>query len=596
MKGRTAPSRSSPFDVSEQKLFDLGVTDFNADGSLDVFSTNHKYRGTLLAGNGRGGFTGAFDTTRFSATASIPGTDDLFSEPQIAAKGLYIWIDKKDLLHIRTVGLGTIPQIPQSTVSGSISYPGRDVFLRKTRGAEVSITGNEGETGKLSFKSSANSEIVIFARLMDLPIDIDIDRGFPRQRILVGPRLSHPPSHGFRIHLGDRHGIAWGDFNGDDLTDAYIAQGGQKGRISRLDPLSDDILFFGSADGTFSNGIKETQITKGFCRGRYAAPVDYDADGDLDVFAGCEERSPLLYMQRIPGRFGSRSHLLSAVRAQADIYRWIDIEQDRRPELIAIHRRKIAVYAQKGEEYVRQSQVRSGSQGKLVDGVSVGDPDRDGDADLFVASRGGNTLLRNTGRRFAIQKPGRLGLPVKGSVSANWVDYDNDGLLDLHVFPQGLFRQAENGRFTETGQVKTGKRALWSAANFADIDSDGDRDLLAALKQQGEPGVRTMWLDNRTQGGHWLELDLRGERGNPQAVGAEVTITAGGEKQTAWVGQSDGSRFSTGHYRLYFGLGDSTQVSAVSVSWPDGTISDFGPIEADRRAVLIQGQPVPYAE
>jgi len=593
----SAAFEKQPIEISRQKLFDLGVADYNADGALDVFSSNHKYRGTLLAGDGAGAFTAALDPSGLSATASTPGVDDLFTEPEIATKGLYIWIDSKDLLHIKTVGLGTIPQIPGDRVSGSISYPGRDAFPRRTAGAEVNVTGNEGETGKLSFDAGPDSDIVVFARLMDLPIQIEIDPAFPRSRILLGSRLAHPPANKFEIHLGDRHGFAWADFNSDGEIDAYISNGGQKGRVERVGPLSADELYFNDGDATFRDGIRETQISKGFCRGRYVAPVDYDADGDLDVFVACEDRSPLLFTQRVPGRYGSRSHLLSVVRAEADIYRWLDISGDLRPELIAINRRKIAIYSARGEEgYARNSQIRSGAQGKIVNGITVGDPDGDGDADLFVASRGGNALLRNTGRRLVPQKPKRLGLPSGGSASANWVDYDNDGLLDLHLYPQGIYRQSESGRFTATGDLQAVKRALWAAANFADVDSDGRRDLISALKTQGRPGVNTELLRNTTPSGSWLQLDLVGAAGNPQAIGAQVRITSGGRSQTAWVGQSEGSRFSTGHYRLYFGLGKASQVEQVTVTWPDGRSADFGPLAADARYTLLEGVARPYQE
>jgi hypothetical protein len=86
-------------------------------------------------------------------------------------------------------------------------------------------------------------------------------------------------------------------------------------------------------------------------------------------------------------------------------------------------------------------------------GVTVGDYDNDGYPDIFVTGVGGNRLFRNEGgKRFVDvtrQSPdlaklldwpaGKAGNfldrkePLNWSTSAAWLDYDNDGLLDLFV-------------------------------------------------------------------------------------------------------------------------------------------------------------------
>ena len=56
------------------------------------------------------------------------------------------------------------------------------------------------------------------------------------------------------------------------------------------------------------------------------------------------------------------------------------------------------------------------------------------------------------------------------------------------------------------------------------------------------------------------------------------------------VGQSEGSHFSQGHYRLYFGLGQNDQIDMIEVAWPNGDIQTLEHIDSDR--LLTIRQPV----
>ena len=85
-----------------------------------------------------------------------------------------------------------------------------------------------------------------------------------------------------------------------------------------------------------------------------------------------------------------------------------------------------------------------------------------------------------------------------------------------------------------------------------------------------------------------MKVLLRGTRSNRSAIGASVTIEAGGLKQMdAVVSQS--SYLSQNDRRLHFGLGKASRVDRFSVRWPNGSVEVFAGSEADRVVTLVEG-------
>jgi hypothetical protein len=131
----------------------------------------------------------------------------------------------------------------------------------------------------------------------------------------------------------------------------------------------------------------------------------------------------------------------------------IDFDGDGWPDLFCTNGATLPELAKSGPEYwnrlYRNNRdgtfsdvtLKSGLQGQGYSmGVAVGDYNNDGHEDLFVAGVHGNHLYRNNGdgtfsdatREAGLAGPGSLGRPV-WSVGACWIDYDNDGRLDLFV-------------------------------------------------------------------------------------------------------------------------------------------------------------------
>jgi hypothetical protein len=169
----------------------------------------------------------------------------------------------------------------------------------------------------------------------------------------------------------------------------------------------------------------------------------------------------------------------------------------------------------------------------------------------------------------------------------SWGDYDNDGDLDLYltsIYPgrrSTLYRNDGAGRFTDvTWLAGAGVDNGWGAA-YADIDADGDLDLLVG---SGE-GVRLFRNDGNAN--HWFHVRAVGTASNRSAIGAKVTVTAGSLRQTAEVqgGKGTGNQQSL---PVEFGLGSWNRSVTVEVWFPSGRTRRLTGVKADRLLTVTE--------
>lgn len=122
-----------------------------------------------------------------------------------------------------------------------------------------------------------------------------------------------------------------------------------------------------------------------------------------------------------------------------------------------------------------------------------------------------------------------------------------------------------------------GKPIVGRGMAYADIDADGDLDLLITTIG-GKPRLLRNDLDN---GHHWLRLKLLGKGKNRDAIGAKVTLVAGGETQTRTVSPTRGY-LSQVELPLTFGLGNIDHVDALNIRWADGTNQTVEVLDVDQ--------------
>lgn len=245
-------------------------------------------------------------------------------------------------------------------------------------------------------------------------------------------------------------------------------------------------------------------------------------------------------------------------------------------------------------------------------GTDWGDYDNDGRSDLFVSAfaREPKPIYHNLGGGVFNETSALLGFresatPVL-SFGGKWLDYDNDGWLDLilacgHIrdtadqyggsflqptllFHNNQGHQLENKSSAAGADIA--RPILGRGLATGDFDNDGKIDVLV-VNSEGRP----LLLHNESkESGHWLSLKLIGTRCNRDGIGAKVVVQSGSLIQTRWC-HADGSYLSSSDLRLHIGLGKETQAQSIRVVWPDGHTDALAGIKADQQLQIRESQP-----
>ena len=561
------------------KLYELGVADANDDGLLDVFTTNHKFDSALLAGDGKGGFTDVFTQSGLSPTQEFPGYEDLHREPDRSAPGLYLYATDRDQprdpFHIATTGIAA---------SGSLTFFAEDLAVQASTNATVTASPVPDGGTRLDFDAQPGALVDITVEHIDLPIAVSVDTPADPAQIRVGADVVPATTRQFTLTLRDRHGFGFADYDGDLATDLFIATGGLGGEI--VDPFftgrqNDELLL--NRSGSYADATAASGLFKGVCRGRASRVADFDGDGDLDILETCDEAPPQLYLGDGRGGFSTGP----APPVVGTVYRLVDLGRRGKLTLVAAVGSELQLWRFSDDTWQLTGSVRTLNGTSPPQTLSAGDIDSDGDLDLLATARGGNTVLRNEGGVLKRRAPGKLGLPERGTLAAAFVDFDNDGDLDADLIPQGLY-ESDGRDFKRTRKLDykplPNGRIGYGIVSWPDLDNDGRRDLLSARGRGEFAASQVIDLRRNTtrRSGHWLEVDLLGPAGNAQSMGGTVKVRTADGWSYGWVGQSEDSRYSSGHYRVYFGLGERSRIRKLVARWPDGGKVVRRDLRADR--------------
>lgn len=433
-------------------------------------------------------------------------------------------------------------------------------------------------------------------------------------------------------HTGYAMGVAVGDIDNDGWLDLYVTNFGT------------DVLYRNLANGRFEEVTRKAGLgDPGW--GTSTGFFDYDRDGDLDLYVAryldysldtnivCQDyemkersychpnhfagASDLLYRNDGKGHFSDVSQAagianpkgkgLGVVLSDLDGDSWTDIyvANDSVGNFLYRNRQDGTfedVTLLSGTGFSADAQPEAGM------GVDASDATGDGRADIFVTNLDfeSNSFYANQGGLWFEDQTfprglGRASLSQVG-FGARFLDYDNDGDLDLFVvnghildniqqsrshlsYPQAnqLYRN-QQGHFSDvTGELGPDMAAKFVGRGLAvgDYDRDGDLDLL--VSNCGQPA---QLYENR--GGNrkgWISLKLQGTVSNRWGLGAQARVRIG-EQEAFYELTGGGSYLSGSDYRLHLGLGTAAQVDSLEILWPSGRKQKLENVKANQELVV----------
>jgi len=342
-------------------------------------------------------------------------------------------------------------------------------------------------------------------------------------------------------------------------------------------PGTGDVLYRNEGDDVFRDVTREAGLYQPDGRGLGVLCIDFDGDGDVDIYVANDTMENYLFENGGDGTF-SEVGLLSGAAFN--------------------------------------------EMGHTEAGMGVDAADVDGNGYLYVIighlASETNTLYINNGDGTFADMSAILGISAPSLVNVTFgqvfLDADGDGDADVfaanghvvdnielvsevYTYRQAnkLYENVDRGRFVDASarfgpamQIRRASRGLAAG----DIDNDGDVDVLVAnmadrvdlLRNDG--GNRNNWLMVKLIGGAGGSAPDAG-RSNRDGIGARVTVVSGDLRQVKEV-HSAASYQSAQDLRLHFGLGQQ-RVDVVEVRWPSGRVEQIQDVTPNRLLVVEEG-------
>ncbi len=462
---------------------------------------------------------------------------------------------------------------------GAITIP---CFNKITSGSVVNDNGYSQGTAWGDYDGDGDMDLVVTSyndgcQSCTYPIFLYRNDGGTFTRITTGP-IATEMTRGF--------GCSWGDYDNDGRLDLFVSTGAQN-------PLN-NLLFHNEGSGNFTK-VTSGSIVNESSSSSGCAWLDYDKDGWLDLFVvNGSNQNDFLYHNNGNGTFTKVTS--GSIVNDGKFGRGCavgDYNNDGWPDVF------VACYS--GQNDLLYSNNGNGTF-TLTNGVipvdnahgsggSFGDYDNDGWLDLFVTNNSSNNrLYHNNGNGTFSIANSSLPNNETGSYSfgSTWLDYDNDGKLDLYVVnwgPNFMYKNNGGGSFTRITDEIISESSYGISASYSDINLDGKLEVFCANNgPNGNPQNDLLYQLNCPVGS-FIGIKLKGCTLNKSGIGARVTIKAGGN---TFIRELTGGQGCLSQNMMFqhFGIGTISNIDSIIVKWTTGNIQKLSNVAVNQYIII----------
>jgi len=353
--------------------------------------------------------------------------------------------------------------------------------------------------------------------------------------------------------LGFGLGVSVSDFNNDHWLDLYISN----------DYNEQDYLYVNNGDGTFTEGLQNyIGHVSLYSMGSDIADINNDGFADIMTLDMLPEGNYRIKMTSGPDNYEKLTHL-----KRNGFY-----HQTMR-NMLQLNR---------GGSYFSEIGQFSGVSNTDWSWASLfTDLDNDGFKDLFITN----------GYRKDYTNMDFMNYVVQEKINERKTK-EKIQLLDLIDKIPSTYEEnytyKNNGDLTFTKMNKDwglNQKTLSNGAAYADLDNDGDMDLIVNNIDEKAFVYRNN-AEKFTQN-NYIKIALVGAEKNNFGIGAKVTVTAGGMTQMQEMINTRGYQSSV-DFNLNFGLGKVTQIDKIEVRWPNQKSQTLNDIAPNKKITLYQ--------
>ena len=524
----------------------VGLGDFNNDGLIDIYFSGNMQPGRLYLNKGNWKFE---DITAKAGVGGKKGWKTGVSIADVNGDGLqdiYLCysgpLDKEKRTNELYINNGPSPS-PQ----GAPINIGRGEVTFSEKAAKMGIADSGYSTQAVFFDYDCDNDLDLFVINHNNKNLRNFDASFVKKMVDpdAGDRLYRNDNNIFTDvttqsgiisnPLGYGLGVAVSDLNNDGWPDLYVTN----------DYVEEDYLYINNHDGTFSEKLKdEIGHLSNFSMGCDIADINNDGLTDvftLDMLPEDNRRQKLIYM---PDNYELYNN-----QVQNGFYH-------------QLMRNMLQLNNGNGtfSEIGQMSGVfcTDWSWGSLL-----ADFNNDGNKDLFITNGYGRDMTNRDFVKFYANE--RLKY-LRGEKSDNMFNM----LQSIPITPVHDYLYLNNGnlQFSDVSLASGfDKPTLSNGAAYADLDNDGDLDLVINHLNAPAEVYRNMLVENGN-GGNWVQFNIKGKGNNSYGLGAAVKVYT--PKGTIKMENYPVHGFqSSMHVPLHVGL-PSPQIDSVVVRWPDG--------------------------